>query len=656
MEESDAYPTSMEVAEEAEEKTGSDDPMKPSYIPDLCHTLDRATVAKESGNALFKGNRFSEGIEAYEVALQIIERYTGSCGGLCDGNLLRLKLVCLLNAAACCIKMENGDLALGYCNRALEEAELLSCHDLYVKALFRKAQGLRMCGDYRRARRVLLEAYQESPNDKSIQGELTLLNGGVTFVPPPKRPKGQIFSGLFSRMKEAEEKDEILLRSEQKRIQQELLCSGRFGGQPSTVNSLKMLRQREITGRASHRDRIAATYHLLPNSAPAPIDMYRRRAYSGMYNTDGSLFYTASQDWNIRVYKSGPQGVGLTKQHIIKAKKGQWTITDTCISQDSASLIYSSITPIVHHVDLRTVQELNSSEVVHHAFDFAKWRVFGSFGLWSVRLSGDGREIVAGSSDNALYVYDIETDKVLLRVQGHSDDVNSVTFADVSHSNLIFSGSDDCHIRVWDRRCLNASTSSTTPPSSGGSVKPAGVFVGHTEGVTHVDSKGDGVYLVSNSKDQTAKLWDLRSMSRPDDAPAVPKKYNWDYRGMNYPGDPIVDRHPHDKSLVTFRGHKVLRTLIRVRFSPQSSTGQRYVYTGSADGTVYIYDLSGDIVQILDPHSTMSNPVIRDAHWHPYGPVLTTTAWDGTISQFTYVGERGLLQDPPTTTTTTDKN
>jgi WD repeat-containing protein 23 len=58
---------------------------------------------------------------------------------------------------------------------------------------------------------------------------------------------------------------------------------------------------------------------------------------------------------------------------------------------------------------------------------------------------------------------------------------------------------------------------------------------------------------------------------------------------MEYPGRDRLVTHPHDASLMTFRGHSVLSTLIRAYWSPAASTGQRYVYTGSADGGVYIY-------------------------------------------------------------------
>lgn len=87
----------------------------------------------------------------------------------------------------------------------------------------------------------------------------------------------------------------------------------------------------------------------------------------------------------------------------------------------------------------------------------------------------------------------------MLRVEAHDDDINAVCFADSASSNVLVSGSDDFSIKVWDRRSMRGRT-------------PSGVLVGHTEGITFVAPKGDGRYVVSNGKDQTAKLWDLRKM------------------------------------------------------------------------------------------------------------------------------------------------
>lgn len=69
--------------------------------------------------------------------------------------------------------------------------------------------------------------------------------------------------------------------------------------------------------------------------------------------------------------------------------------------------------------------------------------------IWSIRFSGDSREIVAGAHFGDIYVYDIEARRRVLRVEGHSDDVNGVAFADSASSNVLISGSDDSFVKVW---------------------------------------------------------------------------------------------------------------------------------------------------------------------------------------------------------------
>lgn len=51
---------------------------------------------------------------------------------------------------------------------------------------------------------------------------------------------------------------------------------------------------------------------------------------------------------------------------------------------------------------------------------------------------------------------------------------------------------------------------------------------------------------------------------------------------------PPRDSHPHDCSVMSYRGHTVLRTLIRCHFSPAETTGSQYIYSGSADGVVHV--------------------------------------------------------------------
>jgi WD repeat-containing protein 23 len=178
--------------------------------------------------------------------------------------------------------------------------------------------------------------------------------------------------------------------------------------------------------------------------------------------------------------------------------------------------------------------------------------------------------------------------------------------------------------------------------------REAGAFVGHTEGLTYVDSKGDGRYVLSNGKDQTMKLWDLRKMmttAKFDHISNSRVGTGFDYRYMSYPDD-VYEPHPDDCSVVTFRGHSVLRTLIRCHFSPPNSTNSRYVYSGSQDGKVYVYNLDATIAGVIDvtKASINSRPrsremfanaygmklgdgvdwktCVRDASWHPSAPLI----------------------------------
>jgi len=121
-----------------------------------------------------------------------------------------------------------------------------------------------------------------------------------------------------------------------------------------------------------------------------------------------------------------------------------------------------------------------------------------------------------------IVVYDVEMRKITLRLEGHRDDINAVCFADPLSTNVLYSGSDDSFIKVWDRRSM-----------AGG--REAGCLPGHMEGITFVATKGDGRYVISNSKDQTLKLWDIRKMMERPTFDALTRKdfaSGFDYRWM----------------------------------------------------------------------------------------------------------------------------
>jgi WD repeat-containing protein 23 len=119
----------------------------------------------------------------------------------------------------------------------------------------------------------------------------------------------------------------------------------------------------------------------------------------------------------------------------------------------------------------------------------------------------------------------------------------------------------------------------------------------------------------------------------------------YDYRWGGYDEDDYKP-HPHDNSLVSFRGHKVTRTLIRCHFSPPNSTNSRYVYTGSSDGNIHIYNMDATLAGKIKVDKAAMKPatpygrgqrfdfdededgdenwntLCRDVSWHPNAPVI----------------------------------
>ncbi|MED6130466.1 L14B protein [Stylosanthes scabra] len=392
------------------------------------------------------------------------------------------------------------------------------------------------------------------------------------------------------------------------------------------VSPVKLLAGRESNysgrGRFSTADCCHLLSRYLPVNGPSLIDQMASRAYVSQFSADGSLFVAGFQGSHIRIYNVDK---GWKVQKNILAKSLRWTITDTSLSPDQRYLVYASMSPIIHIVNIGSSETESLANVtdIHDGLDLSSSDDGGySVGIFTVKFSSDGRELVAGSSGDSIYVYDLEANKLSLRILAHTSDVNTVCFADEA-SHLIYSGSDDTFCKVWDRRCLN---------SRG---KPAGVLMGHLEGITFIDSRGDGRYFISNGKDQTIKLWDIRKMSSNVTCNPGYRSYEWDYRWMDYPPQTKNLKHPCDQSVSTYRGHSVLRTLIRCYFSPAFSTGQKYIYTGSHNACVYIYDLvSGAQVATLKHHKSP----VRDCSWHPFQTTLVSSSWDGDVVKWGFYG------------------
>jgi serine/threonine protein kinase len=116
-------------------------------------------------------------------------------------------------------------------------------------------------------------------------------------------------------------------------------------------------------------------------------------------------------------------------------------------------------------------------------------------------LMPDGKRIVSGSDDETLKVWDAQTVKETLTLNGHSESVFSVSFS--PDGKRIVSGSRDETLKVWDAQ----------------TGKETRTLKGHTNTVSSVSFSPDGKWIVSGSWDNTVKVWDaqtgLMTLTRP---------------------------------------------------------------------------------------------------------------------------------------------
>ena len=56
---------------------------------------------------------------------------------------------------------------------------------------------------------------------------------------------------------------------------------------------------------------------------------------------------------------------------------------------------------------------------IHDGLDFSVDDNNDEFGIFSVKYSNDGRELVAASSNNSIYVYDLEAKRLSLQIPAH---------------------------------------------------------------------------------------------------------------------------------------------------------------------------------------------------------------------------------------------
>jgi len=142
---------------------------------------------REAGNALFKEGKWAEASQKYDKAL----RYAEAEPTPSDEEEERIKthkIPCLLNRAACSLKMNNAALALDDCRAVL----LLDPEN--GKALMRLGQALSMMHEEEEALHLLQRAQIVLPNEKGIA---LLIAKTKKQLAEEKKKQAQVWGKMF---------------------------------------------------------------------------------------------------------------------------------------------------------------------------------------------------------------------------------------------------------------------------------------------------------------------------------------------------------------------------------------------------------------------------------------------------------------------------
>ena len=188
----------------------------------------------------------------------------------------------------------------------------------------------------------------------------------------------------------------------------------------------------------------------------------------------------------------------------------------------------------------------------------------------AVAFSPDGTQLLSGSFDHTLRLWDAASGECLQAFKGHESLVASVAFS--PDGSQLLSGSFDSTLRLWDAasgECLQ-------------------VIIGHSNAVESIAFSPDGSQLLSGSYDDTLRLWDAAS----------------------------------GECMKVLKGHE--GRVASIAFSPDGSQ----LLSGSFDETLRLWDAAnGECLQVVKGHEGW----VKSVAFSPDGSQLLSGSRDYTL-------------------------
>ncbi|CCO38128.1 Vegetative incompatibility protein HET-E-1 [Rhizoctonia solani AG-1 IB] len=195
----------------------------------------------------------------------------------------------------------------------------------------------------------------------------------------------------------------------------------------------------------------------------------------------------------------------------------------------------------------------------------------------AVRFSSNGNQLVSGSGDRTIRIWDLRSDEVSSKcLLGHTDWVRSVAFS--PDDAWVVSGSDDCKVGLWDARDSVLIWMGST----------------HTNEVNSVMFSPDGSFVASGSRDGMILFWDIRTGAVIGE-PLFGESLQVQSLTFSPDGNTIASGSNHHMISVWDVNTRVLRQsfeaysgVYSVAFSPDG----RHIISGEKDGSIRKWDTS----------------------------------------------------------------